>query len=144
MFFDLHDCTFKGKNLTEPYFWEKNLILMIMPKVTPQNRVLWILKKNCSLVSRFCTIMTYMILLKLHVWEKSLSRVKGATKLYFMHYSCVVIILFSASLCKSAFSTDSIGKTRFSFFCFLVFHVSISLVFIFLFYVLNSMPFQNT
>ena len=100
--------------------------------------------KNCSLVSRFCTIMTNMILLKLHVWEKSLSRVKGATKLYFMHYSCVVIILFSTGLCKSAFSTYSFGKTRFSLFCFLVFHVSISLVFIFLFCVLNSMPFQNT
>ena len=29
---------------------------------------------------------------------------KGATKLYYMHYSRVVIILFSKGLCKSAFS----------------------------------------
>ena len=30
---------------------------------------------------------------------------KGATKLYFTHYSCMVIILFSTGLGKSAFST---------------------------------------
>ena len=30
---------------------------------------------------------------------------KGATKLHFTYYSCVVIILFSTSLGKSAFST---------------------------------------
>ena len=30
---------------------------------------------------------------------------KGATKLYFMFYSCVVIILFSVGLYKSALST---------------------------------------
>ena len=28
---------------------------------------------------------------------------KGAAKLYFMHYSCVVIVLFNAALCRSAF-----------------------------------------
>ena len=54
---------------------------------------------------------------------------KGATKLHFMHYSRVVIILFSAGLCKSAFCTYSFGKTRFSSFYVLVFHDSISLVF---------------
>ena len=89
--------------------------------------------KNCSLVSRFCTIMTNMILLKLHVWEKSLSRVKGATKLYFMHYSCVVIILFSTGLCKSAFSTYSFGKTK------LLSIVFLYLRFLVLLFVLNSM-----
>ena len=30
---------------------------------------------------------------------------KGATKLYFTHYSCVVITLFNTGLSKSAFST---------------------------------------
>ena len=29
--------------------------------------------------------------------------VKGATKSYFMHYSCVVIVLFNTALCRSAF-----------------------------------------
>ena len=41
---------------------------------------------------------------------------KGATKLYFTHYSCVVIILFHMSLYKSAFSTDSFGKLVFCIF----------------------------
>ena len=41
----------------------------------------------------------------------------------------VVIILFSAGLYKSAFSTYSFGKTRFSSFCVLVFRVSVSLTF---------------
>ena len=42
--------------------------------------------------------------------------VKGATKLHFTHYSCVVIILFHTSLYKSAFSTDSFGKLVFCIF----------------------------
>ena len=45
----------------------------------------------------------------------------------------VVIILLGMDLCKSAFSTYSFGKTRFSSLCVLVFHVSISLVFGFFF-----------
>ena len=49
--------------------------------------------------------------------------------MYFMHYSRVVIILFSTGLYKSAFSTYSFGKTRFSFFYVLVFRVSVSLCF---------------
>ena len=54
---------------------------------------------------------------------------KGATKLHFTDYSRVVIILFSTGLYKSAFSTYSFGKTRFSSFCVLVFRVSVSLGF---------------
>ena len=46
---------------------------------------------------------------------------KGVTKLYSTHYSCVVIILFNSS-CKSAFCTDSFGKLAFlSFWAFCVF-----------------------
>ena len=56
-------------------------------------------------------------------------KLKGATKFYFMYYSRVVIILFSTGLYKSAFSTCSFGKTSFSSFCVLVFHVSVSLAF---------------
>ena len=41
--------------------------------------------------------------------------VKGAMKLYFMHYSRVVIIVLSTGLYKFAFSTYSSGKTRFTF-----------------------------
>ena len=69
--------------------------------------------------------------------------IKGTTKLYFMNYSRVVIILFSTGLQKSAFSTYSFGKTRGSSFYVLVFCVSVSLhfcfwIFVVLHYVLNS------
>ena len=57
--------------------------------------------------------------------------VNGATKLYFIHYLRVVIILFSTGLYKSTFSTYSFGKTRFLSFCVLVFGVSVSLAFSF-------------
>ena len=65
--------------------------------------------------------------LKEDIW-KSFFR-KGATKLYFMFYFRVVIILFSTGLYKSAFSTYDFGKTSFSSFCVLVFRVSVSLGF---------------
>ena len=55
---------------------------------------------------------------ELHAFAFWVAYSKGATKLYFMYYSRVVIILFSEGLCKSAFSTCSYGKTRFSSFCF--------------------------
>ena len=40
---------------------------------------------------------------------------KGATKSYFTHYSCVIIILFNTGLCRSIFSTISFGKLVFRF-----------------------------
>ena len=46
---------------------------------------------------------------------------KGATKLHFMFYFRVVIILFSTGLYKSAFSAYDFGKTNFSSFCVLAF-----------------------
>ena len=46
-------------------------------------------------------------------------RIKGATKLYFTHYSCTVIILFNTGLYKSAFSIYSFGKLVFVAFCLL-------------------------
>ena len=60
--------------------------------------------------------------------------IKGATKLYFMHYLRVVIILLSKGFYKSAFSAYSLGKTRFSSFWVLDFHISISLDFSFYFF----------
>ena len=60
----------------------KNLILGIMSKNTQKHWVHWILqKRNGPLMCRFfrfksCTIMTFMILLKPHDWEKSSSQVK--------------------------------------------------------------------
>ena len=55
--------------------------------------------------------------------------VKRATKSYFMYYLRVLIILFSTGLYRSAFSTCSFGKTRFSSFCVLGFRVSVYLAF---------------
>ena len=46
---------------------------------------------------------------------------KGATKLYFAHYLCGVIILFNTSLDKSAFSTYSFGKLVFRLSAFSMF-----------------------
>ena len=43
---------------------------------------------------------------------------KGATHLYFMYCSHVVIILFRTGLCKSAFSTYSLIKLVFHLFVF--------------------------
>ena len=48
------------------------------------------------------------------------SFVKGATKLYFTHQSCVVIILFNKGLCKSVFSTYSFGRLVFCLYAFFV------------------------
>ena len=39
--------------------------------------------------------------------------IKGATKLFFMHYSWVVIILFNTGLYKLPFSIDSFEKLAF-------------------------------
>ena len=60
---------------------------------------------------------------------------KGATKLYFMNYSRVVIIFYRTGLQKSGFPTYSFGKTRFSSFYVLVFCVSVSLCFCFCIFV---------
>ena len=67
---------------------------------------------------------------------------KGATKLYFMRYSRVVIILFSTDLYNSVFSTYSFGKTRFSFFCVLLFHVSIFWLLVFAAFACNAKALQ--
>ena len=46
-------------------------------------------------------------------WCDSLCNFKGATKLFFMHYLCVVIILFFTDLYKSAFCTYFYKKSVF-------------------------------
>ena len=46
---------------------------------------------------------------------------KGATKLYFMYYSRVVIILFRTSFYKSAFSIYFLVKLGFCVSCFYIF-----------------------
>ena len=53
------------------------------------------------------------------------SHFKGAKKLYFMHYSGVVITLFNKNLCKSAFSTYSLKNPAFHLLVFIFFVCSI-------------------
>ena len=57
---------------------------------------------------------------------------KGATKSYFMHYSCKAIVLFNTALYRSTFSTVSCRK--------LVFCLSVLSVF----FVLNQMILIKT
>ena len=90
---------------------------------------------DISLRTSFNVIFYNCIIHQINIATKSKFKVlskrhlKGATKLYFMHYVRVVIILFSTGLCKSALSTYSFGKTRFSSFCVLLlaFRASVSL-----------------
>ena len=49
--------------------------------------------------------------------------IKGVTKSYSTHYSCVVIVLFNTALCRSVFSTVSLENYFFVFLCFLCFFV---------------------
>ena len=55
----------------------------------------------------FCTKKYYILCYKM--WNLEF---KGAMKLYFMYYSCVVIILSSKDLCKFTFSTCSLFWIR--------------------------------
>ena len=51
------------------------------------------------------------------------AEIKGAPKLYFMHYSCVVTILLTADLYKSVFSAYTFKKLVFRLFVFYVFWI---------------------
>ena len=74
----------KGKKLTEPDFWEKSHFGDNAQKhPTPRKKKSFFrfFLENSPLMCRFfgfksCIIITFMILLKPHVWEKSGSRVK--------------------------------------------------------------------
>ena len=63
-------------------------------------------------------------------FDNSPSVVKGATKLYFMHYSCVVFILSNLDLYKSGFPTYSFENlvsdlSVFFFFCLFCFELAV-------------------
>ena len=71
----------KGEKQTEPHFWKKNLILGTMLQNTAKIGFLRFFKTNNPLMCWFfwikgCSVMTFMILFKLHVWENSGFRVK--------------------------------------------------------------------
>ena len=47
------------------------------------------------------------------LWKNA--SLKGATKSYLTHFSCVAIVFFNTALCRSAFSTVSFRKLVFHF-----------------------------
>ena len=69
----------------------------------------------CSLVQMFYKKAKSLKISKI---VKRSSFLKGATKLYFIHYSHMVSILLSAGLQKSVISTCYFGKTMFLSFVF--------------------------
>ena len=72
---------------------------------------------NCIFIQLQSETVINQGLLKGHRFSSHcFSYIKGATKLYFGHYSYVVIILFNTDLYKSAFSTDSFVKLIFCLF----------------------------
>ena len=83
-------------------------------------RLLWHESQICSLFLRLENALV-----------QPLQSIKGATESHFAHYSCVVIILLNAGLCRSAFSTISFGR--------LVFRLSV----LTMFFVLNLMFWIN-
>ena len=62
---------------------------------------------------RFCFTKLSFTLLVIKSWDSIFANMslKGFTKLHFMHYSRVVIILFSTALFNSVFCIYSFGKT---------------------------------
>ena len=79
-------------------------------------------RKQTEVSSRICSLvqMFYKIAksLKISKIVKRSSFLKGATKLYFIHYSHMVSTLLSAGLQKSVISTCYFAKTMFSSFVF--------------------------
>ena len=88
------------------------------------------MQHNCVVFSKvkyqfeYCHFTQVQIFTAIILTYHNIHSAKGATKSYFMHYPCVVIVLFNTDLCRSAFSTISFGK--------LVFRLS------FVFFILNK------
>ena len=74
---------------------------------------------------------------QLLVWKVSF--VKGATKLYFTHYSCVIVVLLNTASCRSAFST--VFLENFVFLCFLW---SKALKYASSWYIVSFSPYKNS
>ena len=93
-----------GESTTPEVFLKKG-VLEICSKFTgdhPCRSVISIkLRSNCKFA---VTVNTSGELLLNGLSSHYHISIKGATKLYFMHYLCVVIILLNVDLCESAFS----------------------------------------
>ena len=105
--------------LRKSKFWGSEFFSIVTPKqvfVIPLLNNLFIsffnLFNSVTELKTLCYLITYFF-----------SFLKGATKLYFVHYLRKVMILFSMGLRKSVFSTYHFYKTRFLFFCVLIFCV---------------------
>ena len=108
------------------FVWRKFFNIFVLS----QCMVYWIHFQNIHTFTYQKTLLHRLLLLVFKIIEslqcilkflKIKLKFKRATKFNLMHYLGVVIILFSTGLYKSAFSTCSFDKTRFSSFTFYFF-----------------------
>ena len=78
------------------------------------------------LIDNSQNILNYYFTSTYHKSRYSGLLLKGATKFYFTHYPCEVIILFNTGLYKSVFSTYSFGKLVFYLSAYFVFSAACS------------------
>ena len=127
------------------------------PRFSTQIRLTWVQKRKKILYGNHFILRQIIPVANeprdVNIYEYAADVVKGASKFQFIpfvNYFPVVIILFSTGLYKSAFCAYFFGKTRFSSFWVVFFHVSISFIFSFSFFCsmflcsLNSMSSQKT
>ena len=88
--------------------------------------------KNSKSVSVYDFSFLNLLLKSIFYQFKIIEFLKGATSLFFTHYSCVAVILFNTGLYMSALSTFSFGKLVFSLSVLFVFSVcsEIDIIFI--------------
>ena len=88
------------------------------------NRILymlkWLLSTLLLLLSLLSLFEMLLELLSLSGILLLLAKLRELRNRIFLHYSCVVIVLFNAVLCRSAFSTVSFGKLVFRLSVFFV------------------------
>ena len=103
----IHMIKLCGKSIVKPlkYLFESSLTARIFPEdwkkgnIVPAQKRKQELLRPISLPPIFSKIFERLIFSDLF---------KEATKSYFMHYSCVVIVLLNTALCRSAFPTVSL------------------------------------
>ena len=88
----------------------KHLCQSLFSSIFSEREDINVLHLNCAIRHSFNQCSCFDIGINLVYYEQ----LQEATRLYFKHYSCVVIILFNTGLYKSAYSTYSFGKLTFS------------------------------
>ena len=89
---------------------------LLLKKTFPLNDLILAWRRSLSYKNQSIDLLSKSLDWFLYNRDLRHEKVKGAMKLYFMHCSCVVIILLITDLYKSAFSTYSFKKPVL-FFC---------------------------